>query len=185
MTLVSKFMKFDGLYTSKCGFDLPRPIFDSIGNSQDRIIVFDVDGVLINGRKVLEGAKEVIKRASDHFDKVVLWSSSNHYDDFTRGDRKLFPEAHQVIIGAEFSGHNPQRPIKRLKGVSRFPAAITPKADKQIKRRPVERPSNPSVILKAFTKATITKAEKGMYQKPKSKTVPIIGTCKICMPSKL
>ena len=52
--------------------------------------------------------------------------------------------------------------IKIESGVSRLPAAIMLKAKRQIRRSPEASPSKPSVILKAFEKATITKVAKSI-----------------------
>lgn len=68
-----------------------------------------------------------------------------------------------------------QRAINSETGVSRFPAAIVPKTARQIKSSPVANPSRPSVMLKAFVKETITKVANGIYQIPRSITIPSIG----------
>src|SRR3989344_4207636 len=68
-----------------------------------------------------------------------------------------------------------QREIKRDSEVSKLLADMAVNAIKQIIKSPPASPSNPSLILNAFEKPTITKAAKGMYQKPNFKVSSIRG----------
>ena len=107
-------MKFYGLYTSNgIGPPLPVPIFDLL-RPKGSICVFDLDGILMFNHKIPKKSKEILDRAKKDYDWVVIWSVSNHYDYFVKEDKRLFLQVDQIIVGSEFSRHNPRRPIKRL-----------------------------------------------------------------------